>query len=69
MREGKRALESLTSAFSDIRRDMPSLEMLRNEVAEILDTYEAVLNQIQSSSELPQETSPIVHNSGMCLKV
>lgn len=66
LREGQHALESLTSALSDIRGDIPILETLRNEVAEALDTFEEILGRLQSDFETPQETSPVVYNSGMC---
>ena len=68
LREGRSALESLTSAFNDIRGDTSVLELLRNEVVDILDTFEVVLGQLQSNTERPEETSPIIFNSGMCRK-
>lgn len=61
--DAKLALESLTSAFTNIKRDVPSLESLKDEVAGVLDTFEDVLNELQARSESTQDNSPIVHDT------
>lgn len=64
--EAKEALTSLTTAFLEIRRSVPSLEPLRSEVAGTLDTFEAVLGELEENVGISRQTAPlrpVVHES------
>lgn len=63
-REAKLALDSLTNSFTDIKRNVPSLDALKDEVSDVLDSLDKVLEDLREDFEpTTHDSVPIVHDS------
>lgn len=60
--EAKSALDSLTAAFHGIQHNASSLDALKDEVAQSLDNFELILDDLRSR-DVSRNTAPVVHDS------
>lgn len=60
--EAKLALDSLTAAFHGIQHSASSLDALKDEVAQSLDNFELILDDLRSR-DVSRNTAPVVHDS------